>query len=86
MRIRTITLYSDADTHSLHVKSADEMVRIGPPPARSSYLNASSIIEAAIRTGAQVIWSPNHLDCQETMLSVLGSSVLMSQLCYCLAF
>lgn len=53
--IRTVAVYSDADTHSLHVKSADEAVRIGPPPARSSYLNASSIIEAAIRTGAQAI-------------------------------
>ncbi|KAE9460689.1 hypothetical protein C3L33_07472, partial [Rhododendron williamsianum] len=46
--LRTVAVYSDADSHSLHVKSADESVRIGPPPARSSYLNASSIIEAAI--------------------------------------
>lgn len=53
--LRTVAVYSDADSHSLHVKSADESVRIGPPAARSSYLNASSIIEAAIRTGAQVI-------------------------------
>ncbi|KAG5514491.1 hypothetical protein RHGRI_035785 [Rhododendron griersonianum] len=53
--LRTVAVYSDADSHSLHVKSADESVRIGPPPARSSYLNASSIIEAAIRTGAQAI-------------------------------
>lgn len=53
--IQTVAVYSDADRHSLHVKSADEAVRIGPPPARSSYLNASSIIEAAVRTGAQAI-------------------------------
>lgn len=52
--IKTVAVYSDADKHSLHVKSADEAVRIGPPPARLSYLNASSIIEAAIKTGAQV--------------------------------
>ncbi|KAJ0946333.1 putative methylcrotonoyl-CoA carboxylase [Helianthus annuus] len=52
--IQTVAVYSDADRHSLHVKSADEAVRIGPPPARSSYLNSSSIIEAAVRTGAQV--------------------------------
>nr|KAJ0204916.1 hypothetical protein LSAT_V11C500296330 [Lactuca sativa] len=53
--IQTVAVYSDADRHSLHVKSADEAVRIGPPPARSSYLNSSSIIEAAVRTGAQAI-------------------------------
>lgn len=49
-----MAVYSDADRDALHVKSADEAVRIGPPPARLSYLNASSIVEAAMRTGAQV--------------------------------
>ncbi|KAL6968284.1 methylcrotonoyl-CoA carboxylase [Sarracenia purpurea var. burkii] len=53
--IRTVAVYSDSDSHSLHVKSADEAVHIGTAPARLSYLNASSIIEAAIRTGAQAI-------------------------------
>ncbi|KAF5455004.1 hypothetical protein F2P56_024623 [Juglans regia] len=53
--IQTVAVYSDADRDALHVKSADEAVRIGPPPARLSYLNASSIVEAAIRTGAQAI-------------------------------
>lgn len=52
--IQTVAVYSDADKQSLHVKSADEAVRIGPAPARLSYLNASSIIEAAAKTGAQV--------------------------------
>ena len=51
--IPTVAVYSDADRHSLHVKSADEAVRIGPPPARLSYLSASSILDAAARTGAQ---------------------------------
>ncbi|KAJ0982478.1 hypothetical protein J5N97_010733 [Dioscorea zingiberensis] len=53
--IRTVGVYSDADRESLHVRSADEAVRIGPPPARESYLKASAIIEAALRTGAQAI-------------------------------
>ncbi|MFS7972601.1 putative methylcrotonoyl-CoA carboxylase [Helianthus anomalus] len=52
--IQTVAVYSDADRHSLHVKSADEAVKLGSPPARSSYINSSSIIEAAVRTGAQV--------------------------------
>ncbi|GMJ01155.1 hypothetical protein like AT1G03090 [Hibiscus trionum] len=53
--IRTVAVYSDADRDSLHVKSADEAVNIGPPPARLSYLNGSSIVEAAIRAGAQAV-------------------------------
>ncbi|KAI0501217.1 hypothetical protein KFK09_016160 [Dendrobium nobile] len=53
--IRTVAVFSDADRGALHVDYADEAIRIGPPPARSSYLNASAIIEAAHRTGAQAI-------------------------------
>ncbi|CAA3025049.1 methylcrotonoyl- carboxylase subunit alpha, mitochondrial isoform X1 [Olea europaea subsp. europaea] len=53
--IRTVAVYSDADEYCLHVKSADEAVRIGPPPARLSYLNSPAIIEAANKTGAQAI-------------------------------
>jgi hypothetical protein len=47
--VATVAVYSDAD------RAADEAVRLGPPPARESYLNAAAIIEAAHRTGAQVI-------------------------------
>ncbi|KAF9618529.1 hypothetical protein IFM89_002224 [Coptis chinensis] len=53
--IKTVAVYSDADENSLHVKSADEAVRIGPPPARLSYLNAKQIIKAAHTTGAQAV-------------------------------
>uniref|UniRef100_A0A7N0TW68 Methylcrotonoyl-CoA carboxylase subunit alpha, mitochondrial n=3 Tax=Kalanchoe fedtschenkoi TaxID=63787 RepID=A0A7N0TW68_KALFE len=53
--IRTVAVYSDADRDALHVKSADEAVHIGPPPARSSYLKATTILDAAFRTGAQAI-------------------------------
>ncbi|KAF8111561.1 hypothetical protein N665_0074s0089 [Sinapis alba] len=53
--IQTVAVYSDADRDSLHVKSADEAVRIGPPPARLSYLSGAAIMEAAARTGAQAI-------------------------------
>lgn len=52
--IQTVAVYSDADKDSLHVKSADEAVRIGPPSARLSYLSGATIMEAASRTGAQV--------------------------------
>lgn len=53
--IRTVAVYSDADRDSLHVKFADEAVRIGPPPAKLSYLKADSILQAAKTTGAQAI-------------------------------
>ncbi|CAJ1969351.1 unnamed protein product [Sphenostylis stenocarpa] len=53
--IQTVAVYSDADRDSLHVASADEAIRIGPPPARLSYLNGATIVDAAIRSGAQAI-------------------------------
>ncbi|KAG5035206.1 hypothetical protein JHK87_010116 [Glycine soja] len=43
----------DADRDSLHVASADEAIRSGPPPARVSYLNGASIVDTAIRSSAQ---------------------------------
>jgi 3-methylcrotonyl-CoA carboxylase alpha subunit len=53
--IPTVAVYSDADRGALHVRAADEAVRLGPPPARESYLNASAIVDAALRTGAKAI-------------------------------
>src|SRR6185437_8451871 len=53
--IRTVAVYSEADTHALHVATADEAVLIGPPPARESYLDIARIIDAAKQTGAQAI-------------------------------
>ena len=53
--IRAVAVYSDADAHSRHVRLADEAARIGPPPARESYLAIDRIIDAAKKTGAQAI-------------------------------
>ncbi|KAK1586752.1 hypothetical protein Q3G72_005851 [Acer saccharum] len=53
-KIHTQTVPSPSTTLQRN-KSADEAIRIGPPPARLSYLNGSSIVDAAIRTGAQAI-------------------------------
>ncbi|HUD91374.1 acetyl/propionyl/methylcrotonyl-CoA carboxylase subunit alpha [Sphingobium sp.] len=55
MGIRTVAVYSDADADALHVRSADEAVRIGPSPVRESYLVGERIIAAAKETGAQAI-------------------------------
>ncbi|MEQ1800601.1 MAG: biotin carboxylase N-terminal domain-containing protein [Gammaproteobacteria bacterium] len=53
--IRTVAVYSTADTGALHVQLADEAVAIGPPPARDSYLRADAIIAAAQAAGAEAI-------------------------------
>ena len=46
--IRTVAVYSDADERALHVEQCDEAVRLGPAPARESYLDAEKILAAAI--------------------------------------
>ena len=55
MGVKSVTVYSEADRHSLHVRLADEAVEIGPAPAARSYLRADKILEAAKATGAQAI-------------------------------
>ena len=53
--LRTIAVYSDADADALHVTMADEAHRIGPAPARQSYLRADIILDIARRSGAEAI-------------------------------
>ncbi|MDR7102505.1 biotin carboxylase N-terminal domain-containing protein [Croceicoccus sp. BE223] len=53
--IRTVAVYSDADADALHVRSADDAVRIGPAPTRESYLLGERILAAAKATGAEAI-------------------------------
>ncbi|HSQ99050.1 MAG TPA: acetyl/propionyl/methylcrotonyl-CoA carboxylase subunit alpha [Sphingomicrobium sp.] len=55
MGIKTVAVYSDADARAPHVKMADESVRLGPPPASESYLNAELIIAACRETGAEAV-------------------------------
>ncbi len=55
MGIPTVAVHSTADAQAMHVRLADESVCIGPPSARESYLNAASILSAAIVTGADAI-------------------------------
>ena len=55
MGIKTVAVYSTADSESLHVRFADEAVCIGPPPSNESYLKMSNIIAAAEITNADAI-------------------------------
>ena len=51
----TVAVWSDADRNALHVRAAREAVRLGPAPARESYLRGDLLIEAALATGADAI-------------------------------
>jgi acetyl-CoA/propionyl-CoA carboxylase biotin carboxyl carrier protein len=53
--IRSVAVYSDADAGSPHVMAADDAVRIGPAPARESYLSIPAIVAAARRTAAAAV-------------------------------
>ena len=53
--IRAVAVYSDADVGARHVLDADEAVRLGPAPARESYLDIAHVLDAAARTGAEAI-------------------------------
>ncbi len=53
--IKTVAVHSSADEDLMHVKLADESVRIGPPPSTESYLNVPRIISAAEITDAVAI-------------------------------
>jgi len=55
MGIKTVAVFSEADASSLHVKTADEAVLIGPAKAQESYLVSAKIIDAARSTGADAI-------------------------------
>jgi acetyl/propionyl-CoA carboxylase alpha subunit len=53
--IQAVAVYSDADRESLHVREADEAVRLGPAPATESYLRIDAIVAAARATGVDAV-------------------------------
>ena len=53
--IKTVAVYSEADTSALHVKQADEAIYIGPSPSSQSYLKVENIISAIHDTGADAV-------------------------------
>ena len=55
MGIRTVAVYSDADANAKHVAACDQAYRLGPPPAKESYLQGDKIIAIARQCGAQAI-------------------------------
>ncbi|MET0403420.1 MAG: biotin carboxylase N-terminal domain-containing protein [Cystobacter sp.] len=55
MGLSTVAVYSDADAELPFVREADEAVRLGPAPARESYLSIPALLEAAKKTGADAV-------------------------------
>lgn len=53
--IKSVAVYSEADTNSLHVEKASEAYFIGNSPATESYLNIQNIINAIRTSGADAV-------------------------------
>ncbi|MDA1073312.1 MAG: acetyl/propionyl/methylcrotonyl-CoA carboxylase subunit alpha [Proteobacteria bacterium] len=55
MGIKTVAVHSDADALALHVRMADEAIRIGTAPSADSYLRIDRLLSAIKATGAQAV-------------------------------
>ncbi len=55
MGIQTVAVFSEADRDTLAVNLADESICIGPNSVQGSYLNMTSVLSAALHSGAQAI-------------------------------
>ena len=53
--VQSVAVFSDADEDAPHVDEADEAVRLGPGPARESYLSLPRVMEAVRRSGADAL-------------------------------
>ncbi|MCF8475055.1 MAG: acetyl/propionyl/methylcrotonyl-CoA carboxylase subunit alpha [Emcibacter sp.] len=53
--IKTVAVYSDADSNARHVRLADEAHHIGGAAAKDSYLLADVILGVALKSGAEAI-------------------------------
>src|SRR6188472_136312 len=55
LEIKSVSVYSDEDKSSIHVKRSDEAYHIGPAAPAQSYLNMNRIMEVAAKAGVDAI-------------------------------
>lgn len=55
MEIKSVAVYSEADSKALHVRFADEAYPIGPSPSAESYLRIDKIIDVAKKSKCDAI-------------------------------
>ena len=53
--IKTVAVYSDEDTNSMHVKQATEAYHIGEAAPAKSYLNQEKILDVMLSSGADAV-------------------------------
>ncbi len=89
MGIRSVGVYSEADTDALFASYADEAYPIGPAPASQSYLDIDKIIATAMESGADAV-HPGYgflaenprfaAGCEEAGLKFIGPSARVLEL------
>lgn len=88
--IKTVAVYSDEDTESLHVKHANEAHHIGAGVPSASYLNQDRIIEAVLSSGADSVHpgygflseNPDFARlCEKNKVQFIGPSADSMELC-----
>jgi len=52
--IESVAIFSEADSHALHVKKADQAIVVGPDPVKS-YLNIHRIVNIALEAGCDAV-------------------------------
>ena len=83
LRVKTVGVYSDADTDSLHVSMTDEAYLIGGGPPAESYLNIQHIVKAGKKARVDAVHpgygflaeNPDFAKaCEEEHLTFIGPS------------